>query len=162
LAARLANRSRDLSAALAQAQFERDRADDEARQAESAQHKAQSEAARSAANAEFLQAMLDSVSQAIVAGDARPAKAMVLDAKARSRYREALRLLKAALGPGHPDTLRTTGDLAIVIGSQGRFEEPFELQRNLLAARTRLFGPTHRYVALTMCNIGNLLRANHK
>ncbi len=76
LAAQLASRSSALAVALG-------KADEEAQNARAAEEQAQTQAARNAASVEFLQGILDSMGRAIASGEARPARTMMLDAKAK-------------------------------------------------------------------------------
>jgi serine/threonine protein kinase/tetratricopeptide (TPR) repeat protein len=83
LAAGLASRGRELSAALSRAQEAQAHADEQAQVARDAQQHAQADAARSAASAEFLQSMLDSLGRAATAGEAHPDRTMLRETRAR-------------------------------------------------------------------------------
>jgi len=52
----------------------------------------------------------------------------------------ALRIAQAALGPGHPDTMTTRGNLASWLGEAGQVTDAIIQFRQLLDDRTRVLG----------------------
>jgi serine/threonine protein kinase len=231
LAARLSARSRDLSEAL-------ERADHQTQEALAARERAQTEAARNAASVEFLQGILDSMSRSISAGEARPTRTMILDAKAKlesgtmavlpevevslwrrlatiafrlglpiecaeftaratelceqklspdhvelaycrllqgllaenrndmakaeSLYRESSRLFTARLGEESAENALAVNNIGCALKDLHRFDESRASHERSLAIRTKLFGPVHHDVAMSLRNLGNLARAEKK
>jgi tetratricopeptide (TPR) repeat protein len=238
LAARLSRRSSDLAAALASAQQEAARADQEAASAIAAKQQAQTESARNAASAEFLQGLLDSMGRAIASGDARPARVMLMDAKikleagrlaqqpeleatlwrrlastafslgllieadsltskvaqlcgalpgkdhlelghcrllqgviaesrddlpkAESFYREASRIYTVNRGEESSENALAVNNVGCALKDLLRFDEARACHEKALAIRTKLFGASHRDVAMSYRNLGTLARAEKK
>ena len=59
----------------------------------------------------------------------------------------------ARLGPNHPDTLHTKGDLAVVMKKQGDLPEARALYEAVLEAQTARLGPNHPDTLLTKGNL---------
>ena len=79
---------------------------------------------------------------------------------------EAVGMLIDALGPDHPDTLATRGNLAIAYRKSGNLEKAIDIFEDVLANRTRLLGPDHPDTLATRNNLalayresGNLQKA---
>jgi serine/threonine protein kinase/tetratricopeptide (TPR) repeat protein len=238
LAAQLASRGRALTTALSEAQQATARADQEAKAALTAKQQAQTEAARNAASVDFLQGLLDSMGRAIAAGEARPARTMLLDAKAKlesghmavqpelevtlwrrlastafnlnliietgeftaratqlceqnlpadhvelgycrlfqglmaenrgdmakaeSLYREASRIFTLRLGEESSENALAINNIGCALKDLRRFDDSRALHERSLAIRTKLFGPAHRDVAMSLRNLGTLARAEKK
>jgi serine/threonine protein kinase len=64
--------------------------------------------------------------------------------RAQSLDQRAVDIRKTALGPEHPDTLRSVHNLADVLDEQGHYAEAGKLYRETLAASTRVLGPEDR------------------
>ena len=64
--------------------------------------------------------------------------------RAQSLDQRAVDIRKSALGPDHPDTLRSVHNLADVLDEQGHYAEAGKLYRDTLAASTRVLGPEDR------------------
>jgi serine/threonine protein kinase len=238
LAAQLASRGHALTTALEEAQQAKLRADQEAQAAITAKQQAQTEAQRNAASVEFLQGLLDSMGHAVAAGEARPARTMLLDAKtklesgrmsvqpelevtlwrrlastafnlslpiecgeftaratqlceqnlaadhvelghcrllqgliaenrgdmpkAESLYREASRIFTLRLGEESSENALAINNIGCAVKDLHRFDDARALHDRSLAIRTKLFGPVHRDVAMSLRNLGNLARAEKK
>ena len=74
-------------------------------------------------------------------------------ADAEPLYREALQGRREALGPRHPDTLRSLNDLATVLKDQGRYADAEPLYRRSLTINEKAFGPDHTMVAESLNNL---------
>ena len=66
---------------------------------------------------------------------------------------EAVGMLIDALGPDHPDTLATRGNLAIAYRKSGNLEKAIDIFEDVLANRTRLLGPDHPDTLTTRNNL---------
>lgn len=79
-------------------------------------------------------------------------------AKAGDLLEEALLLQETALGPEHPDTLRTLGIIADVLGEQKQYEAAFARQMQVLDAQLKTLGDRHEDVALSFARLAGFLR----
>jgi hypothetical protein len=70
-----------------------------------------------------------------------------------------LELQQADLGPDHPDTLTTMGNLAQTLYAQGELAEARALEQQVLDARQRLLGPDHPDTLRAMGNLAPTLRS---
>jgi len=66
------------------------------------------------------------------------------------------------LGPDHPDTLITMGNLATVFENQGLYSKSEKLQRDVLARCRRTLGKDHPLTALALYNIADVLYYEHR
>ena len=57
--------------------------------------------------------------------------------------RQTLARREKVLGPEHPDTLTSMSNLALVLDSQGKYEEAEAMNRQTLARREKVLGPEH-------------------
>ena len=69
----------------------------------------------------------------------------------------ALRIARAQLGPDHPATLTTRGNLASCLGRAGRVAEAAGQFEQLLADRQRVLGPDHPATLRTRNNLAHWL-----
>jgi tetratricopeptide (TPR) repeat protein len=76
---------------------------------------------------------------------------------AEMAHREAWSLLKDTLGPEHPNTLTSMGNLAWVLDRQGRYEEAKSMNRQTLARRENVLGPEHPDTLTSMSNLASVL-----
>ncbi|KAH8733178.1 kinesin light chain 1 [Phaeosphaeriaceae sp. PMI808] len=88
-------------------------------------------------------------------------RASLLD---RGKYEEAevmnrreLECAKKVLGPEHPDTLTSMGNLALVLDNQGKYEEAEAMNRQTLARREKVLGPEHPSTLTSMSNLAGVL-----
>ncbi|KAE8380695.1 hypothetical protein BDV26DRAFT_279319 [Aspergillus bertholletiae] len=66
---------------------------------------------------------------------------------------QVMQLQKQVLGPEHPDTLASMGNLALTYTDQGRWKEAEELQVQVMQLRKQVLGPEHPD---TLAIMGNL------
>jgi len=66
-----------------------------------------------------------------------------LHAEAGKQLERALDLRRRVLGPGHPDTLVTTSNLAALYDLQGKYAQAEALDSQILEMRRRVLGPEH-------------------
>ena len=64
-----------------------------------------------------------------------------------------------ALGPAHPETLRTVDNLAILFAQQGKHDEAEPLFRRAIAGYEEALGPAHPNTLRTVNNLALLLDA---
>jgi hypothetical protein len=73
-------------------------------------------------------------------------------------HEETLRLFTAKLGPGHPKTLNSRGDLAAAYESLGRWVEAESLRRDSVNRRRKIDKPDSPFLAGDLAGLGgNLL-----
>ena len=77
--------------------------------------------------------------------------------EAEPLYRRSLAGKEEALGPAHPDTLNTVGNLAILFAQQGKYDEAEPMFRRQLAGEEEALGPAHPKTLSTMNNLALLL-----
>ena len=75
---------------------------------------------------------------------------------------EVLGVQRRVLGPEHPHTLNTMGNLACALTGQGKHAEAEQMERELLDVRRRVLGPEHPSALATMCNLGCSLHGQGK
>ena len=78
-------------------------------------------------------------------------------AEALDVYRAVLAAQQQALGPSHPDTLRTQGNFATSLSDLGRHAEALDVKRAVLAAQQQALGPSHPSTLRTQGNLANSL-----
>ena len=66
---------------------------------------------------------------------------------------EAVGMLTDALGPDHPDTLATRGNLAIAYRESGNLQKAIDMFEDVLADCTRILGPNHPHTLATRNNL---------
>ena len=66
------------------------------------------------------------------------------------------------LGPEHPRTLDTMGNLGCSLGGQGKYAETEQMFREVLAVQRRVLGPEHPDTLTTMSNLGFSLSSQGK
>jgi tetratricopeptide (TPR) repeat protein len=76
----------------------------------------------------------------------------------QGRYREAEELFVKALN-GHPHTLQTMHELAILYKQQKRYEEAEELLNKVIEGRRLKLGDTHPYTVESLNNLIDLYEA---
>ena len=79
--------------------------------------------------------------------------------EAVSRYERALALRERVLGPDHPDTLNTLGNLGNALFKADRIDEAVKTMERTLAAREEVLGADHPEVATTLNNLGVIYRS---
>jgi tetratricopeptide (TPR) repeat protein len=62
---------------------------------------------------------------------------------------------KKLLGPEHPATLLTIGNLARIYSEQGRWDEAEHLELQVMNIRKKLFGTEHQHTLLSMGNLAS-------
>jgi tetratricopeptide (TPR) repeat protein len=80
-------------------------------------------------------------------------------AEALKLHKETLALMKARLGPDHPDTLTSMHNLAISYRLMGRHAEALKLDEETLAMQRAKLGPDHPDTLLSMHGLANSYRA---
>jgi non-specific serine/threonine protein kinase/serine/threonine-protein kinase len=71
---------------------------------------------------------------------------------------KSLELRRRALGPQHPDTLRTMNELGHILRLEGRLTESEKLLRETLESERRVLGPENPDTLLCMIELSNTLR----
>jgi eukaryotic-like serine/threonine-protein kinase len=74
---------------------------------------------------------------------------------AADQYQAARTIYATHLGPDHPDTLRTTNNLANGYDVLGRHAEALKLRQETLALQKAKLGPDHRDTLMSMDNLAN-------
>eukprot|EP00913_Durusdinium_trenchii_P006675 g6272.t1 len=64
-------------------------------------------------------------------------------AEAEPLYRQALCILRRALGPNHPDTLHCLNNLALCLAEQDKLSQAEQLLRRTVAGMEVVLAPTH-------------------
>jgi tetratricopeptide (TPR) repeat protein len=80
-------------------------------------------------------------------------------AQALSLRQSALAIAEAALGPGHPSTAATLGNLALTYCDLGRHAEALPLHERALAITETALGPGHPSTAISLGNLAAAYRA---
>jgi len=80
-------------------------------------------------------------------------------ALAEREIRKALSLLTEHLGPGHPDLLAATFNLAYLRQARGHAEEAAELYESTLETAARTVGPNHRSVLIAKADLAAVYRS---
>ena len=65
--------------------------------------------------------------------------------------------MERILGPEHPDTLSSVGNLAILLSDKGDYAAAEALYRRALEARERILGPEHPHTLSSLNNLAILL-----
>jgi hypothetical protein len=73
-----------------------------------------------------------------------------------------LELSVKVLGPEHPDTLMSMGNLTGALKSQGKYEAPEETHRLTLELSKKVLGPEHPYTLISMNNLTVALCRNNR
>ena len=73
--------------------------------------------------------------------------------------RQALGGREKVLGPEHPDTLTSVGNLAVVLWRQGKYEEAERMNRRALDGREKVLGPEHPDTLTSMNNLTFVYKA---
>ena len=76
--------------------------------------------------------------------------------------RQTLAWREKVLGPEHPDTLTSMGNLAGVLDSQGKYEEAESINRQTLVQREKVLGPEHPYTLTSVYCLAHLLAKRHR
>jgi nephrocystin-3 len=76
--------------------------------------------------------------------------------EAERLYCRCLETRERLLGPEHPDTLTTVGNLGTLYWAKGNYEQAEAFYNRCLEARERLLGPEHPDTLTTVGNLGNL------
>jgi len=76
--------------------------------------------------------------------------------KALRLFEELLPGLKRVLGPDHPETLLTRGNIALWVGKCGNARKGLRLSKALLADQKRVLGPDHPETLVTRGQIAFL------
>jgi tetratricopeptide (TPR) repeat protein len=75
----------------------------------------------------------------------------------RSLAERALAIREQALGPEHPDTAGSLGQVGFLIERQGHLDEAVPFYERALAINQKIFGPEHRHTAAIIHSLGRLL-----
>ena len=78
--------------------------------------------------------------------------------EAETLYLRCMEASERLLGPEHPDTLITVGNLAVLFEDKGDYEQAEAYYKRELEARERLLGPEHPSTLITVGNLAGLLR----
>jgi tetratricopeptide (TPR) repeat protein len=73
--------------------------------------------------------------------------------KALPLYEETLKLMKAKLGPDHPDTLTSMNNLALGYRAAGQLDKALPLLEETLKLRKAKLGPDHPDTLTSMNNL---------
>jgi tetratricopeptide (TPR) repeat protein len=76
--------------------------------------------------------------------------------KAVATLTQACGVREAALGPDHPDTLNSSGNLAYAYDSAGRWAEAIALYESTLKLREAKLGPDHPHTLWTRYNLASV------
>jgi hypothetical protein len=76
--------------------------------------------------------------------------------QARPLHERALAIHEQALGPDHPNTVSSLGNLAGLLWAQGDLAGARPLFERALAIRERALGPDHPDTALSLNNLASL------
>ncbi|HEY1263664.1 MAG TPA: serine/threonine-protein kinase, partial [Terriglobales bacterium] len=83
-------------------------------------------------------------------------------AEAEKLQREQLELSRRVMGPEHPNTLGSMGNLASTLADQERYAEAQELERQTTELQTRVLGPDHPSTMGNLMNLGFSLEKLHR
>ncbi len=73
------------------------------------------------------------------------------------QYERVVELLRASLGPDHPDTLAAMNMVGVTYREMGRVAEAGSVFRETLERRQRVLGPEHADTLMSFSNLGGLL-----
>ncbi|KAF6806089.1 Kinesin light chain 3 [Colletotrichum musicola] len=68
-------------------------------------------------------------------------------------HRQTLELKEKVLGLENPSTLASMNNLALVLDSQGKYEEAEQMHRQTLELKEKLLGPNHPSTIITRRNL---------
>ncbi len=85
--------------------------------------------------------------------------ALAAYAQARPLHERALAIRETVLGPEHPHTAASLGNLALLLRAQGDLAAARPLFERALAIRETALGPEHPHTAASLDNLALLLRA---
>jgi hypothetical protein len=74
----------------------------------------------------------------------------------------ALEVREKVLGPEHPHTLTSMGNLADVLNRQGKYEEAEAMNRQTLVRREKVLRPEHPHTLTSMSNLADVLNRQGK
>jgi hypothetical protein len=72
-------------------------------------------------------------------------------------YREVVEVQERVLNKEHPSTLRTMGNLAVVLCEQGKYEKAEQIHQEVVGVRERVLGKEHPDTLTTMNNLAGVL-----
>jgi serine/threonine protein kinase len=101
-------------------------------------------------------------SMASETGGAEAVRAASYRGQAESHYRRALELRTTWLGPAHPESAKMRNNLARLLQDMDRLPEAEALLREALDSLLKEPGERHRFTALTLCNLADVLLAQSK
>eukprot|EP00729_Bicosta_minor_P012333 gene12333-biopygen27050 len=78
-------------------------------------------------------------------------------AEAETMYREVLAIQLQMLGPEHPDTLMTKGNISITLFRQGKYAEALPLARDFYRGYTKVYSSKHPYALDAASHLGHTL-----
>ncbi|KAK3613652.1 hypothetical protein LTR56_027755 [Elasticomyces elasticus] len=81
---------------------------------------------------------------------------------AEEMNRRALKGREKALGPEHPDTLKSVSKMATVLLSQGKYEAAEEMNRQALKGREKALGLEHHDTLTSVSNLAQVLQCQGK
>jgi len=81
---------------------------------------------------------------------------------AEPHLRRAVELRGRVLGEGHPETLSSMNNLAVMLFRKGKLDEVEALDRRMLMIRRRVLGKKHRDTLQSMDNLGRVLEIRGK
>jgi eukaryotic-like serine/threonine-protein kinase len=77
--------------------------------------------------------------------------------KALKQQERAVALRRQELGPGHPETVGTMNDIAIILNHAGRFAEAQKILEEVVAVKRRTLGPEDPVTLRSMNNLATTL-----
>ncbi|KAK4220997.1 Tetratricopeptide repeat-domain-containing protein [Podospora fimiseda] len=77
-------------------------------------------------------------------------------------HRQALQLREKVLCKEHPSTLTSMNNLALVLGSQGKYEEAEKMHRQALQLFEKVLGKKHSSTLSSMRNLAGVLNDQGK
>jgi non-specific serine/threonine protein kinase/serine/threonine-protein kinase len=82
--------------------------------------------------------------------------------QSRIQFQRVYELRRASLGPEDPATLDTASSLAVMLGSEGNYQQAVNQLVQILKTQNRLLGPEHRDSLLTEVRLGSIYRDQGK
>jgi eukaryotic-like serine/threonine-protein kinase len=79
--------------------------------------------------------------------------------RAHALLQQAMEIQKRALGPEHPETLKSESSLAYILFQEGHYAEAEKLNRDTLDVQRRVLGPEHPDTLRSMYNLGILFHS---
>lgn len=77
-------------------------------------------------------------------------------------HRQTLAISKKVLGEEHPSTLKTMNNLALLLDSQGKYEEVESMRRQTLATREKVLGREHLDTLPSVYYLAHLLASRYR